>query len=249
VPNPLKISVITVCLNSEKSIERTIRSVISQHYSDIEYLIIDGGSTDGTLPIIEKYRNQIDFVLSEPDAGVYDAINKGIKASTGEVVGVLNADDVYASNEVVTEIVDMFKNNDPDLLYGNLTYVKPNGTILRKWVSKTYQQGLFNWGWMPPHPTFYCKKQLFDQLGYYDINFGTAGDYELMVRFMHSNIVKSYYLNKIIVEMSVGGISNASFLSRMKAWKNDHKAMGKNGVKFPLVALLIKPLRKLGQFF
>lgn len=247
--NSPKLSVITVCLNSDKTLERTIQSVITQQYANIEFLVIDGGSTDGTLAIIDKYRDRINVVISEPDNGMYDAINKGIKAATGDIIGVLNADDVYADEEVATVIVEAFANQNPDVLFGNLTYVQPNGKVLRKWVSKRYRHGLFNWGWMPPHPTFYCKKALFDQLGYYDTNFGTAGDYELMVRFMHRYKANSYYLNKIIVNMSVGGVSNASVGNRLKAWKNDHKAMGKNGVKIPLLALLIKPLRKLGQFF
>jgi len=244
-----KISIITVCYNSEKTIERTIQSVFAQQYNNVEYLIIDGGSKDKTLAIINKYANQIDFLVSERDNGLYDAINKGIKIATGDVVGLLHADDVFADETVLSSIANVFKENNNQVLYGNLTYMQPNGKILRKWLSKAYRPGLFNWGWMPPHPTFYCKKELFERLGYYNTNFGTACDYELMVRFMHHYNINSYYLNKIIVKMSVGGVSNATLVNRLKAWKNDHRAMGKNGVKIPTLALLLKPLRKLGQFF
>lgn len=246
---PPKISIITVCYNSERTIERTIQSVVAQQYENVEYLVIDGGSKDKTLAIIDKYADEIDFLVSESDNGLYDAINKGIKIATGDVVGLLHADDVFADNGVLSSIAKAFQENDNQALYGDLTYTQPNGKVLRKWISKAYQPGLFNWGWMPPHPTFYCKKEVFERLGYYDTNFGTACDYELMVRFMHYNNINTYYLNKIIVKMSVGGLSNASLSNRLRAWKNDHKAMGKNGVKIPLLALIIKPLRKLEQFF
>ena len=249
MPKQPKISIITVCLNSEKTLERTIQSIITQQYTNVEFLVIDGASTDGTLSIIRKYRSHIHFMLSESDNGMYDAINKAIKAAGGDIIGVLNADDVYADDNVLTVIVQAFERENADILYGNLIYVKPDGQILRKWISKTYKHGLFNFGWMPPHPTFFCKKELFERLGFYNVDFGTAGDYELMVRFMHHYKVKSYYLDKIIVKMNAGGLSNASLKNRLRAWKNDHKAMGKNGVKFPLFALLAKPLRKLGQFF
>ena len=244
-----KISIITVCYNSETTLERTIQSVIAQRYKNVEYLIIDGGSKDKTLAIINNYRDNIDFILSESDDGMYDAINKGIKAATGDVIGLLHADDVFASNDVLLAIANVFQESNNQALYGDLTYTQPNGKVLRKWISKPYRSGMFNWGWMPPHPTFYCKRELFERLGYYSTDFGTACDYELMVRFMHHNNINSYYLNKIIVKMSVGGISNASLGNRLQAWKNDHKAMWKNGVKIPLLALAIKPLRKLGQFF
>lgn len=245
----LKISLITVVYNSEHTIERCIKSVISQNYSNIEYIIIDGGSTDGTLQIIEKYKQKINFLLSEPDKGIYDAMNKGIAAATGHIVGTLNSDDFLADSDVISCISDAFNKYDPDIVYGNLDYIDLNNQIKRKWKAGSYKMGLFNWGWMPPHPTFYCKRELFTKLGAYNLQYGTAADYELMTRFIHKAKLNVYYLNKAIVKMSVGGVSNKAYINRYKAWKNDYKAMRKNGVFFPPLAIVLKPLRKVVQYF
>jgi len=243
-----KISIITVSYNSAKTIQRCIESVIEQKYTNIEYIIIDGGSTDATLQIIDQYKNHISFFTSEPDKGVYDAMNKGIKAATGDIVGTLNSDDVFADANILTAIAETFKKNNSAIVYGNLNYIHPNGKVIRKWKSGMYKPGAFNWGWMPPHPAFYCRKELFERLGLYDIKFGTAGDYELMVRFMHKNKVIPHYLDKTIVNMNIGGLSNVSYTNRVNAWGFDFMAMRKNGVLFPLVAIIFKPLRKIIQY-
>ena len=245
----LKISLITVVYNSEKTIKRCIESVIAQKYSNIEYIIIDGGSTDDTLQIIEQYRLDIDVFLSEPDAGIYDAMNKGIKAATGKIIGTLNSDDFFAYNDVISCISEAFVQHNADVVYGNLDYIDLKGNIKRIWKAGSYVNNLFNWGWMPPHPTFYCKRELFEKFGAYNLQYGTAADYELMVRFIHRNKTSVYYLNKTIVEMSVGGVSNKAYVNRYKAWVNDYKAMRKNGVIFPPLAIILKPLRKIIQYF
>jgi glycosyltransferase involved in cell wall biosynthesis len=222
---------------------------INKNYPDIEYIIIDGGSTDNTLQIIDRYKSSINVFISEPDKGIYDAMNKGIKLSTGEVVGTLNADDQLAGNDVITSIVQAFKTADTDVVYGNLNIVNPTGDITRKWTSKQCRENSFNRGFMPPHPTFYCKRFLFVKLGFYSLEYGSAADYELMVRFMYRHKIKSHYLNKVMVIMLGGGVSNKNFKNRIKAWSFDLKAMQKNNIKFPLIALAMKPLRKLYQYF
>jgi len=244
----LKISLITVVYNAENTIKRCIESVIEQNHPNIEYIIIDGGSTDGTLQIIDNYKSQINFFLSEKDKGIYDAMNKGIKFATGDIVGTLNSDDVFAYKEVLSCVAEAFDKQNTDIIYGDLDYVNPKGSIVRKWYAGKYIDNLFNWGWMPPHPTFYCKRGLFESLGPFDLQYGTAADYELMSRFIHFNKVKVYYLHKTMVKMNVGGVSNMTYRNRYDAWQNDYKAMRKNGVLFPLIAIIMKPLRKIIQY-
>ncbi|HAL83616.1 MAG TPA: glycosyltransferase, partial [Mucilaginibacter sp.] len=180
----LKISLITVCYNAESTIKQCIQSVISQNYGNLEYIIIDGGSTDNTIQVINQYKDYISIFVSEPDAGIYDGINKGIKMAGGDIVGALNADDFFADNTVLNIIADAFKTQDTGIIYGDLEYVNSKGDIVRNWQSGQYSAGMFNRGWMPPHPTFYCKKELFYQFGFYSLEYGTAADYELMLRFM-----------------------------------------------------------------
>ena len=244
----LKISLITVTRNAERTLTRCIESVIAQNYNNIEYIVIDGASTDNTIQIASQYKKHIDVLVSEPDKGIYDAMNKGILLATGDVIGILNADDFFANNDVLICVAAAFAHQDTDILYGNLNYINPKGTIIRNWVSGGYKYGMFNWGWMPPHPTFYCKRSLFDRLGVYDLQYGTAADYELMLRFIHLNKANVYYLNKTMVKMVIGGISNKNYQNRFKAWSGDFKAMRKNGVIFPLFCVIFKPIRKVLQY-
>ncbi|MGY4539747.1 glycosyltransferase involved in cell wall biosynthesis [Mucilaginibacter sp. UYNi724] len=245
----LKISVITVSYNAQDTIEQSIRSVISQDYRNIEYIIIDGNSADGTVSIAKKYLKNIHVLLSEPDKGIYDAMNKGIALATGDVVGILNADDFFKDEHVLTVVAQAFENNKPDIVYGDLNYIKSDGSISRKWVSGEYKKGMFNYGWMPPHPTFYCKRELFEKFGSYGLEYGTAADYELMLRYIHRNLLSVYYVKQVLVEMSVGGVSNRSIKNRIKSLFFDMKAMYKNKIFFPPITLILKPLRKLRQFF
>ncbi|TSJ38529.1 glycosyltransferase [Mucilaginibacter corticis] len=174
--------------------------------------------------------------------------NKGISMSTGDIIGILNSDDYFAYNDVISSVAAAFADPDVDIVYGDLDYVDPNGRVVREWRSGAYTEGMFNYGWMPPHPTFYCRRGLFEKLGYYDLQYGTAADYELMLRFMHANTVKVHYLNKIMVKMTTGGASNRSYSNRIKAWRSDLKAMRKNGVSIPLMCIIFKPLRKIFQY-
>jgi len=245
----IRVSLITVTYNAESTIERCIRSVIAQNYQNIEYIVIDGASTDSTIQIINRYAQNIKIVVSEPDKGMYDALNKGIKLATGDIVGILNADDYFASDDILTDVATVFMHSNTDVLYGNLDFVDVNETIIRKWRTRAYKRGDFDWGWMPAHPTFYCRKSLFNSFGVYSLEHGTAADYELMLRFMHKTEINAYFLDKVMVKMQCGGMSNKNPVSRIKAWRFDLKAMRKNGIKFPLIALIMKPLRKMGQHF
>lgn len=244
-----KISLITATYNAESTISRCIESVIAQDFDNFEYIIIDGGSTDNTVQLINRYKDRIHIFLSEPDNGVYDAMNKGIKLAQGEIIGTLNADDFFAANDILSVIAAAFAQQTVEIVYGNLDYVKPGGVIIRKWRTGEYVKGMFNRGWMPPHPTFYCKKYLFERLGFYKPEYGTAADYELMLRFMHGNNYAAFYVNRVIVKMQCGGMSNKNPVSRIKAWGYDLKAMRNNGILYPLLTLIMKPMRKLGQYF
>ena len=244
-----KISIITVVFNAQNTIERCINSVFGQKYKNVEYIIIDGGSTDNTCRIIENYREKIDVFISEPDKGIYDAMNKGLALATGDVIGTINADDFFADDNVLYDIARVFSEQNTQILYGDLDYIDPSDKVIRKWRSGRYSRGMFNWGWMPPHPTFYCKKSLFDKLGVYKLDYGSAGDYELMLRFIHLNNIDAYYLNKVLIKMVVGGVSNKSLGNRVQAMRFDLKAMRNNNIFLPMVTILFKPIRKIAQFF
>ncbi len=244
----ITISLITVVYNSEQTIERCIQSVLSQDHPHLQYIIIDGNSSDGTLHIIDKYKDRIDIVVSGADNGIYDAMNKGLALANGEVIGTLNADDYFADDKILSQVATVFEHSGVDALYGDLDYVRPDGKVVRKWRSKAYQSGLFNSGWMPPHPTFYCRRSVFERLGNYDLRYGTAADYELMLRFIHLNNIHIVFLQKTMIKMSIGGVSNSSPGNRIQAWRFDYRAMRNNGVLFPALAILCKPLRKILQY-
>jgi glycosyltransferase involved in cell wall biosynthesis len=246
----VKISIITVSYNSEQTIEDTILSVINQSYKNIEYIIIDGASTDSTHSILNKYQNQISKIISEKDHGIYDAMNKGILAATGDVIGILNSDDMYADSQVIKNIVALLQKENTDGVYADLQYVKKDNTtaIVRTWKSGSYKEGKFLLGWMPPHPTFFVKKQMYDQFGTYNTIFKSAADYELMLRFIHKNKIKLSYLPRVIIKMRAGGKSNVTLSNRIKANIEDRKAWEINELKPNFFTLFIKPLSKLVQF-
>ena len=179
----MKISIITVCFNSQQTIKATIKSVLNQSYKQVEYIIIDGASTDNTIKIINEFSNSIDVFVSEGDAGIYDAINKGITKSSGDVVGLLHADDVFDNNSVVGNVMRLFDENI-DMIYGDINYVdrKDINRVIRRWKSDSYTKGKFKWGWMPPHTGFFIKKSCYTKYGLYNLSLGSSADYELMLR-------------------------------------------------------------------
>lgn len=247
----MKVSIVTVTYNSAETVEDTIKSVVNQDYKDIEYIIIDGLSKDNTLEIVNKYKHQIAMVVSEKDNGIYDAIAKGINKASGEVVVALNSDDMYASNDVISKVVELFKQTQADAVYGDLNYVDRFDTnkVIRKWKSGTYKKGHFLKGWMPPHPTFFVKKHCYQKYGSFNLSLRSAADYELMLRFIHKHEIKVAYLPKLLVNMRAGGQSNVSFKNRFKANREDRKAWEMNGLKPGLFTLIRKPLSKIKQYF
>lgn len=245
---PYKISLITVCYNAEQTIDTCIQSVIKQDFKNLEYIIIDGNSTDNTVKIIQAYQQHVTHFISEPDKGIYDAMNKGIALATGDIVGVLNADDYFADDTILNLVANSFKKRNAEILYGDLDYVNDAGKVIRKWRSGDFERRNLDFGWMPPHPTFYCKRHLFKDFGTYSLDYGTAADYELMIRFLYANRIPAFYLQKVIVKMKTGGKSNQSLTNRLKATVNDFKAMRTNHILLPLLAIILKPVRKITQY-
>ncbi len=245
----MKISIITITYNSASTLETTIQSVISQTYKNIEYIIVDGNSSDNTLEIAKKYK--IEKLVSEKDNGLYDALNKGISMATGDVIGILHSDDFYTNNNVIEKIVSVFEKNNCAGVYADLFYVDKDDTnkIKRKWKSGQYSDGMFLKGWMPPHPTFFVKKECYTKFGTFDLQFKSAADYELMLRFIHKNKIKICYLPEFIIKMRVGGKSNITTKNRVLANLEDRKAWEVNQLKPKFYTLYLKPLRKILQFF
>ncbi len=247
----MKVSIITITYNSELTLVDTINSVLNQTYKNIEYIIVDGKSTDGTLKIIESYANKITQFISEKDKGLYNALNKGIAMATGDVIGILHSDDFYTNNLVIENIVKTFIPNHADGVYADLYYVDKNDTnkIHRKWKSGNYKHGMFLNGWMPPHPTFFVKKSIYEKYGSFNLDLVSAADYELMLRFIHKHQIKLSYLSEFIIKMRVGGKSNVSLKNRIRANNEDKKAWKINSLTPRFYTLYAKPLRKVIQLF
>lgn len=247
----MKVSIITITYNSEATLADTIESVVKQTYPDIEYIIVDGGSSDRTLSIVESYGNNISKVVSEKDHGLYDALNKGIAMATGDVIGIIHSDDFYTANDVIARIANAISESGADAAYADLYYVDKNdtNTIFRKWKSGSYKHGMFLNGWMPPHPTFFAKKECYEKFGSFNLSLVSAADYELMLRFIHKHRIKLAYLPEFIIKMRVGGKSNVSLKNRIRANREDRKAWKINGLKPNPLTLYMKPLRKIIQLF
>lgn len=245
----LKISIITVCYNAEKTIESAINSVLLQNYNDIEYIIVDGDSTDSTMSIVSKYRDQIDIVLSEKDNGIYDAINKGIGLASGEIIGLLNSDDELFDNSIISQIVSVF-NNYPNLdsIIGDIIFQNDKNETIRKYTSKNWSINMFSWGFMPPHPSFYCKKEIFYKYGFYNTNFKIAADFDLLVRFLKINNVSFYNMRSTIVKMKLGGVSTNGFSSFVTINKEIYQVCKLNGLKTNYLMLLSKYFVKIFEF-
>ena len=246
----MKFSIITATYNSAKTISFAIKSLQNQTYKDFEYIVIDGGSTDVTLEIIKQNKNIVTKCTSEPDNGIYDALNKGIAISTGDIIGTLHSDDVFAYPNVLQDVENIFITTKADAVYADLDYVKYNNIekIERKWRSGKYKKDAFLNGWMPPHPTLFVKKEIYNKLGVFNLEFKTTADYELMLRFIHKHKIKLAYLPKVTVKMRMGGLSNSTLRHRIFANKEDRKAWVVNGLKPRFYTLYLKPLRKIFQY-
>ncbi len=244
-----KISVITVTFNSEKTIEETINSVRSQNYKPIEHIIIDGASSDNTLKIIESYSESIAFTLSEPDKGIYDALNKGLSVATGDIISFLHSDDLYAKNSTVYEVLQYF-DDDTQGIYSDLVYTNKYdlNKVMRYWKSCNYNPSLLENGWMPPHPTLFLRRGVYEKYGYFDTSFKISADYDFMLRILKNNI-KVKYFPQVTYKMRVGGKSNRSFSNILNKSKEDFNALRKNKLKNPSIILIKKNISKIDQLF
>ena len=247
----LKISIITVSFNSAKTIKETIESILIQDYNNIEYIIIDGGSSDETIDIVKSYSEKISYFISEKDNGIYDAMNKGIKAATGDIVGILNSDDFYPNSFVLSNVAKSFKKYNCDAVYGDLVYVKEKDTtqIKRYWQAGNYNTSKIKNGWMLPHPTFFVKKVMYDRHGLYNSALKRAADYEMILKLLYKENISVHYIPMILVKMRMGGASNSTFLNRIRANKEDGLAWTKNQLNKPMFVRIKKPLQKAIQFF
>ena len=247
----MKISVVTVCYNSAATIEHALKSVTGQDYDSLEYIVVDGLSKDNTLEVVERYRGGIAHVISEKDKGIYDAINKGIRAATGEVVGLLHSDDFLADRSSLSKVAKVFREHpQAQAVYADLQYVDKDEPekVIRNWTSGNYRSGDFLKGWMPPHPTFYARKELFEKYGYYNLDFSISADYELLLRMIPKNEIPLAYLPEVLVKMRVGGKSNVSLKNRLQANREDSLAWKVNGLQPGMLTRFMKPLSKLKQF-
>jgi len=246
----MKISIITVCLNSVETIENTIKSVLSQNYNGIEYIVVDGGSTDGTLEILTKYRDRIHKYISEPDKGVYDAMNNGIRLATGDIIATLNSDDLYADETIVSRMVELIQENGLDAAYGDLAYIASDnsGHVRRFWKAGVYKRGAFSHGWVIPHPTFFCRKQVFEKYGYFNEKFQVAADFELLLRFIEKHQIKVGYLPKVIVKMRAGGRANVLRGIIRGNWEIIG-SFRRNNLRLSPWFFVHKPVTKISQLF
>ena len=242
-------SVITVVFNNRESIAAALDSVLAQTNVDYELVVIDGGSTDGTLEVLNRYTERIAVLVSEPDRGIYDALNKGIQRASGDVVGFLHSDDLYADTGVLSRLANTFADPGVDVVYGDLVYVSKvnQDQVVRYWRSGAFSGRRLGWGWMPPHPTLYVRRSVYRQIGLFDITFRIAADYDFILRLLSRKGVKVRYIPEVLVKMRVGGASNRSLRNIVRKSSEDLRALRRNGVG-GVGALIWKNLSKLQQF-
>lgn len=244
-----KISVITAVYNSVGTIADCIASVQSQSYIP-EYIIVDGGSTDGTVDVIKKHESMITKWVSEKDFGIYDALNKGLRMATGDLIGFLHADDLYMCDTTLQTVADCFMGYRVDSCYGDLLYVDrcDSGKVIRHWKSREFATCLLSQGWMPPHPTFFARREIYERFGMFDSSFKIAADYELMMRFLGKHGITTCYIPEVLVKMRVGGASNRSIRNIVRKSSEDYRIMQMHGIG-GITTLLRKIISKLPQFF
>lgn len=245
-----QISIITASFNAGATIRSCLNSVNIQN-CDLEHIVRDGGSTDQTLDVVRKYGERVETIVSEPDKGFYDAINKGIETARGDIIGILNADDYYPSDDTLAWVVKTFEDSKIDTCYGDLHYVEFQNTdrVVRNWRSGRFDPKNFYWGWMPPHPTFFVRRSVYEQFGKFNLELGSAADYEVMLRFLLRYRVRAAYIPRVLVKMRTGGMSNATLSNRLQANKMDRKAWKVNGLQPYPWTLFCKPLRKIPQWW
>lgn len=246
----MKISVITAVYNSRATVAAALDSALVQSHGDVELVVIDGGSKDGTLEVLHGYADRIAVLVSEPDGGIYDALNKGLRLTTGEVVGFLHSDDLFANADVLRRVAQAFAEDELGAVYGDLLYVRKEAPerVVRTWRAGQFTPVRLARGWMPPHPTFYARRSTYEELGGFDTRYRIAADYDCMLRFLGQAGVRVGYIPDVLVKMRVGGASNRSLANILRKSVEDYRALRANGVG-GLGALAWKNLSKLGQFF
>lgn len=246
----MKVSIITATYNSANTIIDTLNSLEQQTYHDIEYIIIDGASKDNTLDVIDRHCSRVTTVISEPDKGIYDALNKGINAASGDILGFLHSDDLFAYPDAVKDIVNTITKNNTDAVYADLQYVNKDNidSVVRYWKSGEYNINKLNKGWMPPHPTFYMKRSCYERFGLFDLSFKIAADYDSLLRYLYLNKISMSYLPKVTIKMRVGGASNRDLKNIILKTEEDIRALKNSRVPW-LQALAIKNISKIPQFF
>jgi glycosyltransferase involved in cell wall biosynthesis len=243
----IKVSIITVVFNNVKYIENAINSVLSQSYNDIEYIVIDGGSTDGTIDVIKEYQDKISVFISEADKGIYDALNKGIAHSSGDVVAILNSDDQFCNTCIVSDMMHKMDESNAEFCFSDMVIVDNlSGRILRYYMASYFKRWMFRIGWMPPHPTCFIKRSLFDEFGVYSTDYKIAGDFDLLVRFFYGRNIRWSYLDKISIKMSASGVSNSGWRSKRLIFNEISRSLHSNGVWslsiFQLIRYIIRML-------
>lgn len=240
----MKISIITVCFNSEKTIEQTLVSVGQQSHPEIEYIIIDGGSIDETLKKIKIHGTSVSKLISEKDLGIYDAMNKGIALATGDIVGFINADDFYPSPDIISKVVATFEASDVQCCFGDLFYVQQEdiSRVVRYWKSCAYEPGLFEKGWCPPHPTFFVRRTVYQRLGGFNLDYKIGADVELMARFLVAGKISSLHIPEVLVHMRMGGITNRSLGNIFRQNLDIRRALLVNGLRFSWIRFISNKL-------
>ncbi|MBS1946936.1 MAG: glycosyltransferase [Bacteroidetes bacterium] len=245
----MKVSIITTTYNSALTVRDTLNSVQRQNYPDIEHIVIDGNSGDGTMNIVKEFPH-VSKCISEPDKGMYDAMNKGISIASGDVIGILNSDDTYTGPGIIAEIAGVFSDPLAKTCYADLQYVQANNPdkVVRTWKAGFFTKKNFYFGWMPPHPTFFVRKEVYEKVGLFNLCLKSAADYEMMLRILIKHEIPTHYIPRVIVKMRAGGLSNASFKNRINANKEDRLAWKLNGLQPHFFTLYAKPIRKISQF-
>ena len=247
----MKVSIITVVYNNANFIKDAIESVLTQSYENIEYIVIDGASNDGTVEIIKRYGNKITHFLSEKDHGIYDAMNKGLKLASGDIIGILNSDDFYISNNVINMVVEVFLYNNVDSVFADLVYVNPDNLakVVRYYDSSYFSPSKFSYGWMPAHPTFFVRRDIYEKYGFFKTDYKIAADYELLVRFLGKHRISYFYLQIPLVKMRIGGVSTTSLKNNFILNQEILRACSENGIYSNWLMVLSKyPKKILGLF-
>ena len=247
----MKVSIITVVYNRASTIERAIRSVLNQSYTNIEYVIVDGHSNDGTMAVVDQYRNKIATVISEKDDGMYDALNKGIKAATGDIVGILHADDEFTNEVIIQQIVEKFQSNPViDAIYGDVGFVQPGQEhkIIRYYSSAIFKTNLFKFGFMPAHPTFFCYRRFFEQFGYYRTDLEIAADFDLLLRFLRKHQLFTVYIPEMLVKMNMGGKSTNGISSTIRINKELKQILSEHKLPSSYIRLYSRYFIKVSEF-